>query len=113
MAIGSILVPISGGTGSPSALEAALQVGHQFGAYVEVLHARIDPNQAVPVLAEGMTGTLVAEMIQTLEEGAEIRASSAREFFDERCGSDAVPVAGSDSMPPGRNTVAARPLVIR
>lgn len=81
----SILAPISGGSGSEAALETALTTAGSFHAYVEVLHARVDANDAVPVMAEGLSGAVVDQLIDSLENQAAERAEAARQLYERRC----------------------------
>jgi len=81
----SILAPISGGSGSEAALETALIAAGLFQAHVEVLHARVDANDAVPVMAEGISGAVVDQLIDSLETQAKERAAAARKLYEWRC----------------------------
>ena len=81
----SILAPISGGSGSEAALETALTTAGSFHAYVEVLHARVDANDAVPVMAEGLSGAVVDQLTDSLENQAAERAEAARQLYERRC----------------------------
>ena len=81
----SILVPVSGGSGSEAALETALTTAGLFRAYVELLHARVDSNDAVPVMAEGLSGAVVDQLIDSLEVQAKERADAAHRLYERRC----------------------------
>lgn len=83
MSIKTILVPVDGSRVCRRTLEAALALGRDFAAHVEALHVRSDPRDAVPLLGEGLSGSMVAEMIAMAKEETAGRAERARALFDE------------------------------
>ncbi len=85
MSIRCILVPIDGTETSKPSLHAAFTIGRELNASVEVLHVRPNPKDAVPLLGEGMSGTMIEEMIEIAEKEAGERANRARALFDEYC----------------------------
>jgi nucleotide-binding universal stress UspA family protein len=81
-----ILVPICDADTGAIPLETALQLGARFQASVRALHVRADPSAAVPLVGEGMSGTMVEEMMNVAEQQAAERASRVRAMFEGLCG---------------------------
>jgi nucleotide-binding universal stress UspA family protein len=81
----SILVPMPDAATGAVPLDAALCLGSRFSSHVAVLHVRIDPTTAVPLVGEGMSGAMVEEMITVAESQASLRATDARAVFDTVC----------------------------
>ncbi len=83
----------------PLALAFALAARH--AAAVDVLHARMDPMEAVSFVGEGMSGEVIQELIELTEQQSVARAAAARALFDETCRSAAIgegpPAAGKPS----------------
>jgi nucleotide-binding universal stress UspA family protein len=100
-----ILVPLDGTEASKSALETAFAVGREVAAHVTVLHVRPDPKDAVPLLGEGMSGSMIEEMIEIAETEAANRAAKARAMFDSLCAEHNVPL--SDEPSPGESVSAS------
>jgi len=100
----TILVPVTGSRPGSTALATAFVVGRRFKAHVEALHVRPDTAASVPVVGEGLSGSMVDEMIQTAEQEADSRTQQARQLFDEACR-----VQGVDevALPPGPDGVSA------
>ncbi|MFQ5619172.1 MAG: universal stress protein [Rhodospirillales bacterium] len=92
MGIRTILVPLDGSEASKPALETAFMVGRDLAANVKVLHMRADPKDAVPLLGEGMSGTMIEEMIELAETEAAKRAAKARAMFDGLCSEHGIAV---------------------
>jgi len=108
MAIRTILAPVSGGTGSDRVLDLALMIGRHFGAHVEILHVALDPREAVPLVGEGMSGSMVEEIVQLAEKEMHVRSAAARDLFDERVAKFSIPTAESPPAPSGGVSVAWR-----
>lgn len=83
MTIKSILVPVSDAGAAEPALSTAFAVAARFAAHVEALHVRLDPTNAVPLVGEGMSGTMVEEMMAMSEKAAKDRAVQARIAFEQ------------------------------
>jgi nucleotide-binding universal stress UspA family protein len=81
MTIRKILVPIDGTDAARPPLALAFALARRFGARVDVLHARIDPLDAVSFAGEGMSGDVIQELIELTEEQAIARAGTARALF--------------------------------
>lgn len=82
MPIRSMVVPVDGTDRSESALKTALAVAKELDAHLEALHVRPDAREAVPLLGEGMSGTMIEEMIDLAERESDARAKRARAQFD-------------------------------
>jgi nucleotide-binding universal stress UspA family protein len=91
----AILVPMTGASGDAAALAAAFLVGGA-DAHMDALFVRPDPRDAVPLFGEGMTGTLVDDIMRAAESDGVRHAGAARAVFER-----AVAAAGA--------TVAERP----
>ncbi len=85
MPLAKLLAVIDGGSGSEAAVVAALDLGQRFSARVELLHVEIDPDSAVPMVGEGMSGAAVEQLVQSLRSESERRRKVARELYEEHC----------------------------
>jgi len=63
MGIRKILAPVDGSESSRFALHAAFVVAQRFEAHVRGAHRSIEPAQAAPFVAEGISGALVPELV--------------------------------------------------
>jgi nucleotide-binding universal stress UspA family protein len=107
----AILVAIGGNEGSEAAVRTALAVGDRFDSYVEVLHVRVDANEAIPVMAEGMSGAIVQELIDSLEAQVEKHAQAAEALFRRLCVDAGLAIAAADAPAP-RGKLSARYKVV-
>ncbi len=85
MSLAKLLAVVDGGSGSEAAVTAALDFGRRFSARVELLHVEIDPESAVPMVGEGMSGAAVEQLVQSLRAEAEQRRDRARELYQRHC----------------------------
>lgn len=83
MSIKTILVPANGTESSRPALDIAFTVARDLAAHVDVLHVVIEPKDAVPLLGEGMSATIIEDMIQLAEAEASERTGRAEAMFEE------------------------------
>lgn len=83
MSIKTILVPANGTESSRPALDIAFMVARDLAAHVDVLHVVIEPKDAVPLLGEGMSATIIEDMIQLAEAEASERTGRAEAMFEE------------------------------
>lgn len=79
-----LLVPFGPTEAERRALRLAFSVAKDFSAHVDVLHVRPNPQDAVPLLGEGVSGAMVEELISLTEQEAAARAAQARDAFDEQ-----------------------------
>ncbi len=82
MTVRSILVLNDGGGGREATLTTAMILARAFGAHLDVLHVRADPETMVPVVGEAMTGAMVEQMMEAMARTVEGRAAKARASFD-------------------------------
>jgi len=82
MSIRFILVPVYGIASDQAALDTAALFAKRFGAHVAVLHVRRNPNEAVPIVGEGLSGPMVEEIIKAAEKYSVARELSARKTYD-------------------------------
>jgi len=70
MTLRKILVPLTGGERDKSALRTAFTVASQHKSYVEGLFVRPDPSEALPFMGEGVSGTVIQDIINSSKEAA-------------------------------------------
>ncbi len=99
MTIAAILALIDGGPGSEGALVTATQLGRAFNAYVEALHVRVDPETVIPVVAEGMSGAAIGQIMESTRQGAEQRAKEAERVFTDLTAAEGLSVIPADQEP--------------
>ncbi len=104
MSIKSILVVVNGTEAARPALQAAFAVAADFSAHIDVLHVRGDPRDAVPILGEGVSGTLIEEIMDVADKESRERAVRARALYDEYCKAFDLPVIEHPAA--GRASVA-------
>ena len=83
MTIRKILAPVSGSPRDMAALQAAFRLGLGLEAHVTVLFSRMSPNEAVPMVGEGVSTTVVEQLMTTAEQEWNRRGAAARRHFDE------------------------------
>ena len=101
MAIRSILCLVDGGEDSAATIRTAVQVAMAQDAYLEALHVELDPQYAVPIAADGMTATMIEDIVDTVAKEGEKRAEAA-----EKAVREAVENAGASLADP---EAAAKP----
>lgn len=104
MTIKSILVPVSGSARDVVALRAAVMLATPFAAHIDVLFARLSPSEAVPLVGEGMSSTVVDQLMQSAESEWAVRARKARASFDEVVAASRL---AELDLPPGPDAVTA------
>jgi nucleotide-binding universal stress UspA family protein len=93
---------------------AALQIGQAFAARVELLHVELSEEQAIPIVAQGMTAGAVGQMLESLKEQREIRAEAAETLYKTLCVDAGLATCEpDDAAVPGRFRVAFRRVVGR
>jgi len=83
MTIRRILVPVDGSESAKPLMEAGLRLGAELGGHVDVLHVRSDPKDTIPLLGEGMSVSMIEDMIAVAEKEGHERATRGRALFDE------------------------------
>lgn len=96
--IRKLLVPFAPSEGGRQALQTAFAVARTFAAHVEVLHVRPDPQEAVPLLGEGVSGAMVEELINLTEREAAARAAEASRLFEELRSGAGFPLADKPTL---------------
>ncbi len=82
MAFKKILCALCGGDGDVAALETAFAVAKPQDGHVAALFVRNDPREAVPMMGEGVSGTLVEQIVQIADRDSSERAGTARQRFE-------------------------------
>lgn len=99
MAIRVVLGLIDGGPAAEAAARAALSAADSFGAHLQLLHVRPDPESLVPMIGEGMSGVMLDQMVDGFRVESQQRAAVARRLYEtltaERSGA---PAAGKATI---------------
>jgi nucleotide-binding universal stress UspA family protein len=82
MSIKLVLVPITGTDEDGAVLEAAWNLATRFAAHMAVLHAQLDPRDAVPFLGEGASGALIQQIMEAAQRDSATRTTRARASFE-------------------------------
>jgi nucleotide-binding universal stress UspA family protein len=93
MSIKLILVPIAGTDDDTVVLEAAQILAARFSAHMEVLHAQLDPRDAVPFLGEGASGALIQQIMEAAQRDSSTRTTRARASFEAWRQRHSIPLA--------------------
>jgi nucleotide-binding universal stress UspA family protein len=94
MTIKLILVPVTGTDDDGVVLEAALSLATRFSAHMDVLHAQLDPRDAVPFLGEGASGALIQQIMEAAQRDSATRTTKARASFEAWRQRHSIPLAG-------------------
>lgn len=78
MSYAKILAPLTGGTRDANVLTSAFAAARPFHAHVQALFVRPDPTEAMPFFGEGVSGTVVQEIIDAAKEAADKAAEEAQ-----------------------------------
>lgn len=107
MGIATILAVLSEETESEAALQTALALGKGLQAQVTALHVAIEPERSLPLLGEGMTAAMVADLTASLTAEAKRSREVAEALFTRLCREPGLPVVGTEDPPqPGRFAAA-------
>lgn len=87
----AILTALDGGPETETTLRTAISVARQFDAYVEVLQVSADPKSTAPIVADGMTGTMVDRLISSLEEDVKQREKRAAQAWEQHVSAPGLP----------------------
>lgn len=77
MALKYILCPVTGGAEDGPALAAALHLGQRFGAHVRALFVRSSVTAAIPYLGEGLTGSVIDNIVQAASKASDDSLTAA------------------------------------
>ncbi len=109
-----LLAYIDGESGSEAVVSAALHLGQAFAARVELLHVELSDEEAIPIVAHGMTAGAVGNILESLSEQREIRAEAAETLYKTLCiDAGLATCEPDDAAVPGRFRVAFRRVVGR
>ena len=85
----SILAVATGGPGDHAMFDTGLAMARPFAARIVALYVKLDPRTAIPMVGEGMSSTIIADVMESMERQAATRARQAKENFEgwqaERC----------------------------
>lgn len=103
MRIQTILALVDGDSGSDTVMRTAIAAGQNFDAYVEMLHVEADPNSALIVPGDGLSGGAVEQIMEGIRAGAEERLTAARHLYEKHCVSAGLPLSenGADDTEEG------------
>jgi nucleotide-binding universal stress UspA family protein len=101
MDVTSILAVVDGGPRSGALTKASFDFAKTLNAYLEVLHVQPDPRDALPVVGEGMTGTLVEQVSADIEARRDAALKVAREAYESECEAHGVAPKGSKEQSRG------------
>lgn len=77
-----ILIPIQGTPLSEATLTTAYLLSKNYGTHLAVLHARPDKKDIIPLTGEGLSGTMIEEVINIAKHESTKRLRVARKIFD-------------------------------
>jgi nucleotide-binding universal stress UspA family protein len=97
MSIKSVLAPITGYEKSDGALITGLRQARRLGAFVDVLHVKPDPRDAVAMVIDGGAGLAVASIMELVEREGEARAAAAQRLFEGACKAAEVAASGANA----------------
>jgi nucleotide-binding universal stress UspA family protein len=78
----SILAVVTGEVRDRAVLDTARTIAEPEPAEIIVLHVKVDPQSVIPLMGDGLSGSMVGEVISAIERDAEIRAKQARSTFE-------------------------------
>lgn len=99
----TILCPVTGGREDEGVLQTAFLLGRPFGSHVDVLFARLSPADTVPVVGEGLSSSVIEQILEAAERDWRQRRNEARAAFERV---QAMFGAGEHDTPPGPGTLS-------
>jgi nucleotide-binding universal stress UspA family protein len=103
--IKTILVPATGTDSDSAVFASALTVARQFAAHLEFLHVRPDAAaMAVAMAADGGGATMIASLINQLEDDANRREEKAKRIFQGFCEREGLALQEAPVDLPGPST---------
>ncbi len=82
MSVRRFLLPVSSSASAEAALHAGLMLAKMWSAHLMVLHIRIDSRDIAPLAGEGLSGSMIEEMMTATEKESGSRALGLRDLFD-------------------------------
>lgn len=95
MAIRTILAPVAGTAIDQRVLGMAFKMAKRFDAHLEALFVAAEPQDAIPIVGEGMSGLIIEEMIRAAESETEKREVSGKASY--KAAFDASGIDASDA----------------
>ncbi len=81
MSVRKFLLPVSSSASAEAALHAGLMLAKMWNAHLQVLHIRVDARDIAPLAGEGLSGSMIEEMMSATEKESGKRALALRELF--------------------------------
>ena len=82
MAYKKFLAPLTGGARDASVLASTFAAARPFNAHVVALFVRPDPAEAMPFFGEGVSGSMVQEIVDVAKEAADKASTEARSTLE-------------------------------
>src|ERR1700743_2758677 len=92
MSFVKILAPLTGTPHDEAVLAGAVAAALPFGAHVAALFVRPDPALAVPLYGDGVSGTVVQEVMDASRDAANRASQAARAILDKLAKATAIAV---------------------
>ncbi len=102
--IKTLLCPLSGHKSDEPTLSMALTVARLFDAHVDIVFAKPDVSQTIPMIGEGMSAGVIDQLMKAAQDDLANRQKSAEATY--RAHVDALGMAEADT-PPGPGTANA------
>jgi len=96
-----ILSPVHGGEACKRALTSAYEIAKSSSGHIQALHVKTDSKEAVPLLGEGMSGSMIEEMIDLADRDAKERADAAKAMVDEFASANNIPITDNPAAAGG------------
>ncbi len=107
MAIRTILAPVAGTAIDQRVMGMAFKMAKRFDAHLEALFVAAEPQDAIPIVGEGMSGLIIEEMIRAAESETEKREVSGKASY--KAAFEASGIEASDTpMPVAKPSCAWR-----
>ncbi len=100
MAVRRLLVPVSHAQMVRPRLRAAVAIARACRARIDVLHVRAIPQEAVPLLGEGISGAMIQDLVSLAESEAALRAEAVRDALEVARKAYDVPFATASAVGP-------------
>ncbi|UKV16021.1 universal stress protein [Thalassospiraceae bacterium SW-3-3] len=82
MAVRTILAPVAGSNIDQRVLDLAFRTAKRFNAHLEALFVAAEPQDAIPIVGEGMSGLIIEEMMRAAESETQRRETRGRAAYD-------------------------------
>ncbi|MCT6879324.1 MAG: universal stress protein [Commensalibacter sp.] len=110
-----ILIPIQGTPYSEITMNTAYQLAEGLGAHLSVLHIYPDTRDVIPLTGEGLSGSMIEEVMNAAEQENLRRIRHVRQIYDQFVGKwNIIPTAfRADEMVDGKTTASFTTLMGR